>query len=216
MVDLISATIHFIDGTLVSLFDESMLLAYAFLFFLIFIETGIVISPPFLPGDSLLFLAGVLLASKGLWEVGLLFILLVFAAILGDSVNYSIGKYFGKKIIARGLIRQQSIDKAKEYFRRKGGKTIILARFIPLIRTVAPFVAGIGSMEYKKFLFFNIVGGFFWVLVTLGSGYFFGNLPIVKENLVLITILIVISSGIPIVYDFIAEKIRSERRLSSP
>lgn len=182
-------------------------LTYAVLFLIVFAETGLVVTP-FLPGDSLLFAAGAIsaLGSLNIWIVVLL---LIIAAIGGDTVNYWIGHFFGKKIVDNPnikFINQEHIDKTEQFYKKYGGKTIILARFVPIVRTFAPFVAGIGTMDYKKFLQFNVIGGVVWVgLFTLG-GYFFGNIPIIKENFHYTIIAIVILSVLPMFYEYIQHK----------
>jgi membrane-associated protein len=177
-------------------------LTYLLMFFVIFSETGFVLFT-FFPGDTLLFVAGTF-ASLGVIKLYWLFIILSLAAILGDSLNYSIGKYFGEEIlIKKRWVKEKNLIKTKRFFERNGAKTIILARFIPVIRSVAPFVAGVSEMKYKKFLSYNIIGGILWVALMLSLGYFFGNIPFVKNNFSLIIILIVILSWIPAILAWI-------------
>lgn len=180
------------------------ILTYAVLFLIVFAETGFVVTP-FLPGDSLLFAAGAI-AALGSLNIWMVVLLLMIAAIGGDTVNYWIGHFFGQKIVDNPNIRfinQEHIDKTEKFYKKYGGKTIILARFVPIVRTFAPFVAGIGTMDYKKFLQFNVIGGVAWVgLFTLG-GYFFGNIPIIKDNFHYTIIAIVILSVLPMVYEYI-------------
>ncbi len=171
---------------------------YAILFLIVFCETGLVVTP-FLPGDSLLFVAGALAAAGGM-NVHLLVVLLIVAAILGDAVNYAFGRYLGPKVFhdekARFLNRRHLMA-AHDFYVRHGGKTIIIARFIPIIRTYAPFVAGIGSMPYPRFALFNVTGAILWVVSLAYAGYFFGNVPWVKSNLSLVIIGIVVLSILP-------------------
>ncbi len=180
---------------------------YAILFLIIFCETGLVVTP-FLPGDSLLFVAGALAAAGGM-NVHLLVVLLIVAAILGDAVNYAFGRYLGPKVFhdekARFLNRRHLMA-AHDFYVRHGGKTIIIARFIPIIRTYAPFVAGIGSMPYPRFALFNVTGAILWVVSLAYAGYFFGNVPWVKKNLTLVIIGIVILSIMPVVIEFARHK----------
>lgn len=188
-----------IETLLTNLIASHSIYAYTLVFLVLFIETGIVIVP-FLPGDSIIFLLGALCFSRGLGEVFLIFVVLSLAAIFGDSFNYVIGRYFGNKIIARKWINKRYITKTENFYHKYGAKTIILARFVPIVRTIAPFVAGIGRMNYKRFVFFNIIGGIMWVLLFLFAGYFFGNIPIVKNNLSLVILLIIaISVLIPVI-----------------
>lgn len=166
---------------------------------------------PFLPGDSLLFAAGAIaaLGSLNIWVVVLL---LMIAAIAGDTVNYWIGHFFGEKIVDNPnikFINQEHIDKTEKFYKKYGGKTIILARFVPIVRTFAPFVAGIGTMDYKKFLQFNVIGGTLWVGLFTFGGYFFGNVPIIKQNFHYTIIAIIILSVIPMVYEYIQHKRRA-------
>lgn len=171
---------------------------YAILFGIIFAETGLVLIP-FLPGDSLLFAAGAF-AAIGSMNIFILLILLSIAAIAGDTVNYWIGYYFGDAMIANPKIplEKKHIAETNKFFARYGGKTIIMARFIPIVRTFAPFVAGVGKMNYKKFISYNIFGGLLWVFLGTLVGFFFGNIPFVKHNFSLIVIVIVLISVVPV------------------
>ena len=174
---------------------------YAIIFLIVFSETGFVFIP-FLPGDSLLFAAGAF-AALGSLNIGLVILCLIVAAFLGDMLNYWIGYFCGQKIIdnKRFPLNQSHIDKTQKFYDKHGGKTIILARFIPIIRTFAPFVAGIGKMKYGQFLIFNIIGGVLWVLSFSLAGYFFGNITTVKSNFSLVIIVIIIISVIPILLE---------------
>lgn len=189
-----------IDVHLAELVAEYGMWIYAILFLIIFCETGLVVTP-FLPGDSLLFVAGTLAAiGANNINVHLMVILLISAAILGDLVNYLIGKYFGEKLFSNPdskIFKQSYLDKTHEFYAKHGGKTIILARFVPIIRTFAPFVAGMGKMCYKQFGFYNIIGGIVWVTLFMYAGYFFGGLEIVQKNLKLLIVLIIVISVIP-------------------
>ena len=172
---------------------------------IIFLETGLVITP-FLPGDSLLFVLGAF-SAQGTFNVLLLFILLVIAAILGDSVNYWIGNYFGEKVFANSrFFRQEHLERTKEFYRKHGGKAIVLGRFAPIIRTFVPFVAGVGKMNYPRFLTYNILGAIVWIALFLFAGYFFGNLPLVEKNLTMIIYIIVVISFIPIILEYVRHK----------
>jgi membrane-associated protein len=185
-------------------------LTYILLFIVVFCETGLVFTP-FFPGDSLIFVAGTFASIEAL-NIFILFIILSLAAIIGDSVNYWVGHYFGKILLNnRKLIKQKYLERTKAFYKRHGGKTIIFARFIPIIRTFAPFVAGIGKMKYSRFLIFNITGGILWVFIFLFAGYFFGSIPFVKDNLSLVIILIIFVSIIPPIGRFLAEKIKKAK-----
>jgi membrane-associated protein len=171
---------------------------YLILFATVFAETGLVITP-FLPGDSLLFAAGAL-AAGGALRADYVFLLLSAAAILGDSANYAVGKYFGHLLIAaRGgrLLKKEHIDRTHRFFERYGGRTIILARFVPIVRTFAPFVAGIGEMSYPLFLLYNVTGGILWVAIFVYGGFYFGRMSVVKEHFTLVIFAIIIISALP-------------------
>ena len=183
---------------------------YAILFLVIFLETGFVVTP-FLPGDSLLFAAGTF-AALGSFNPVLLALLLIIAAILGDTVNYWIGSKVGEKVFTTEIkwIKKEYILKTQEFFAKHGGKTIFLARFVPIIRTFAPFVSGVGKMSYGYFLSYNIIGGITWVAIFVTAGFFFGNIPIIKENFSLVIIAIIILSLVPAGIE--AFKSRSEKK----
>ncbi len=181
--------------------------SYGLLFAVIFMETGLVVTP-FLPGDSLLFAAGALAASMGSFNIWLLWGLMVVAAFLGDTVNYWIGHYIGPRAFSMNskLLKKEYLDKAQAFYDKHGGKAIVLARFVPIVRTFAPFVAGVGKMNYGKFIAYNIIGGLAWVtLFTLG-GYFFGNIPVVKHNFHYVVVGIVLVSVVPIVIEMVKAK----------
>ena len=186
---------------------------YGLLFFVIFIETGFVV-PPFLPGDSLLFAAGTF-ASPALGsplKLGFLYILMCVAAIAGDTVNYWIGHYIGPRAFSGEVkfLKKEYLDRTHAFFEKHGGKTIIIARFIPIIRTFAPFVAGVGAMTYGRFIAYNVIGGVAWVsLFTLG-GYFFGNLPFVKDNFSFVVLAIIFISALPMLIEFVRNRARSK------
>jgi membrane-associated protein len=181
---------------------------YAILFTIIFAETGLVIAP-FLPGDSLLFAAGSLAAATGVMDPAMLVVLLSIAAILGDTVNYSIGKVFGIRVLQKfPFIKQEHITYTERFYEKHGGKTIILARFLPIVRTFAPFVAGIGTMNYSRFILYNVAGGIAWVASFIYLGFFFGNIPVVKRNFSLVIVGIIIVSVLPGVIEFVRHKLK--------
>jgi membrane-associated protein len=185
---------------------------YLILFLIIFCETGLVITP-FLPGDSLLFAAGAL-AARGSLDVFWLFVLLTIAAIVGDTVNYWIGHWVGPKIFHRENVRflnKKHLERTHEFYERYGGKTIIIARFVPIIRTFAPFVAGIGSMTYWRFIAYNVIGGIAWVGICVFAGYYFGNLAIVKNNFSLVIIAIVLISVLPMVVEYLRHRMNKAK-----
>jgi membrane-associated protein len=178
---------------------------YALLFAIIFSETGFVVTP-FLPGDSLLFAAGALSATAGSpLGAGWLFVLLTIAAVAGNTTNYSVGRYFGDKLLARypRIIKPEHLEKTHAFFEKYGGQTIIITRFVPLVRTFAPFVAGAGHMTYLKFTAYNVAGGVLWVGLFIYGGYFFGNLPVVKSNFSIVIVAIIILSVMPMVIEFL-------------
>lgn len=186
---------------------------YAIMFAIIFLETGVVVTP-FLPGDSLLFALGAF-AAKGSFDFWIMSLLLIAAAIIGDSVNYSIGRYFGKKVLEMEripMIKKEHIAKAHSFYEKHGPKTIILARFIPIVRTFAPFVAGIGEMNYSKFMAYNVFGAIFWVMSFMSLGYSFGNLDIVQKNFKLVMLGIIILSILPGIVEYLRERKRTQEQ----
>jgi len=180
-LSLIDLVIHF-DKYLPGLIETYGFWTYLILFLIIFCETGLVVMP-YLPGDSLLFIAGAL-AGTGYLNIEILIVALILAAVLGDTVNYWIGHIIGMKVLEKkfSLVRREHLEKTQEYFNRYGGLTIVIARFVPFIRTFAPFLAGVGKMRYRWFISYNIIGGALWVLGFVLAGYFFGSIPIVQQN----------------------------------
>jgi membrane-associated protein len=208
---IIDIALH-LDRYLSAIIQHYGLWTYAILFAVIFIETGFVVLP-FLPGDSLLFAAGTFAALKAL-NIGWLIGLLAGAAIVGDTVNYWVGHFVGPKVFHREksrFFKKEYLDRTHAFFEKYGGKTIIIARFVPIIRSFAPFVAGIGRMSYGKFIAFNVIGGAGWVLLLTGAGYFFGNIPVVKKNFSLAILVIIIISTIPAVTEALRHR-RKPRR----
>ncbi|MBV8042902.1 DedA family protein [Pluralibacter sp.] len=211
-MDLIRFLIDFIlhiDVHLAELVANYGVWVYAILFLILFCETGLVVTP-FLPGDSLLFVAGALsaLPTNDL-NVHLMVALMVVAAIIGDAVNYTIGRVFGEKLFSNPnskIFRRSYLDKTHAFYEKHGGKTIILARFVPIVRTFAPFVAGMGHMSYRHFAAYNVVGALLWVLLFTYAGYLFGDLPIVQENLKLLIVAIIVLSILPGVIEIIRHK----------
>jgi membrane-associated protein len=188
---------------------------YLLLFFVIFMETGFVVTP-FLPGDSLLFAAGTF-ASPALGSslnLFLLWVLMCGAAILGDTVNYWIGHYIGPRAFSGEIrfLKKEYIDRTHEFFEKYGGKTIVIARFIPIVRTFAPFVAGVGAMGYGRFIFYNVIGGVAWVTLFVFGGYFFGSLPFVKNNFSLVVIAIIVISVMPAVYEVVRNRMHPSNK----
>lgn len=204
---MISTLIDFIlhiDQHLVEISAQYGVWIYAVLFLIIFCETGLVVTP-FLPGDSLLFAAGGI-AAVGSMNIHVMIALLLAAAILGDAVNFMIGKFFGRKLFANPdskIFRQSYLEKTHAFYEKHGGKTIIIARFVPIVRTFAPFVAGMGSMHYGTFIRYNIIGAVLWVLSFSYAGYFFANIPVVKNNLALVMVAIIVISILPGVIEVI-------------
>ncbi|MDK4536997.1 DedA family protein [Kingella kingae] len=209
MIATIIDFILHIDQHLVALTAQYGAWLYAILFWIVFCETGLVVTP-FLPGDSLLFAAGaVAAASQGNLNVHAVVGVLLIAAILGDAVNFAIGKYFGAKLFANPnskIFKQEYLHKTHAFYEKYGGKTIILARFVPIVRTFAPFVAGMGDMNYSKFIRYNIIGALAWVLSLTYLGYWFGNLPIVKGNFGKVVIGIIVVSVLPMIIEMVKAK----------
>lgn len=206
MSTLIDYLVHF-DKHLVFIAQHFGYWSYLILFLVVFAETGLVVTP-FLPGDSLLFVVGAFSAT-GAFHPLVASVTLILAAIIGDSVNYTIGRYFGKKLVASKysrFINKDHLDKTHHFFKKYGGKTIILARFIPFVRTFAPFVAGFIHMDYRRFFLYNVIGGVLWVVFFVMIGFWFGNIPIIKNNLSLVMLIIVIASVIPAIAGFIKAK----------
>jgi membrane-associated protein len=208
-MEIISFVVDFflhIDRHLGELITTYGTATYAILFVTIFIETGLVFTP-FLPGDSLLFAAGAF-AALGSLNIWLLLGLLMVAAILGDTVNYWIGHFFGEQLVAnpRIPIKKEHIEETQRFFEKHGGKTIVLARYVPIVRTFAPFVAGIGKMSYGHFISYNIIGGVSWVAIATGAGFFFGNIPVVQEHFSLIVLGIVAVSVVPMLVPMVKKQ----------
>ncbi|HNR19068.1 MAG TPA: DedA family protein [Bacteroidia bacterium] len=207
-MEYIQALIDFIlhiDKHLADIISQYGTLTYVILFLIIFCETGLVVTP-FLPGDSLLFAAGALAANPAMGlNVHLIVVLLIIAAILGDTVNYHVGKYIGPKAFSGKVkfIKKEYLEKTQAFYHKHGGKTIIYARFVPIVRTFAPFVAGIGTMNYSRFISFNVIGALIWVIVFTYLGYLFGDLPFVQGNFSKIIIVIILVSVLPIVWEMI-------------
>ena len=213
-MDLLPQLIDFIlhiDTHLDAIIRQYGVWTYAILFLIIFVETGLVVMP-LLPGDSLLFAAGAF-ASRGALSPFVLFVLLSVAAILGDTVNYWIGHYIGPRA-ERGLrfVKKEYLERTHAFYERHGGKTIIIARFMPIVRTFAPFVAGIGAMQYTRFLFYNVCGGVLWIGLFTFAGYFFGNIPAVEHNFELVILAIIFVSILPGVIEYVRHRIRSGAR----
>ncbi|OPY83540.1 MAG: Inner membrane protein YqjA [Syntrophorhabdus sp. PtaU1.Bin153] len=201
-----------IDQHLSIIIQDYGVWTYLILFFIIFLETGLVVTP-LLPGDSLLFAAGTF-AAKGDLDEWWLFALLSAAAIAGDTVNYWIGVYVGPKVFHRENVRflnRKYLDRTHQFYEKYGGKTIVIARFIPIIRTFAPFVAGIGSMTYWRFISYNIIGGVAWIGLCIFAGHYFGNLPVVKENFSLVIVAIVFISILPGIIEFLRHRLSARQ-----
>ena len=202
---LIDLFLH-LDEHLANIINQYGTWTYAILFLIIFMETGFVVTP-FLPGDSLLFAAGTLAPLSGL-NIWLIIVLLIIAAIAGDTVNYWIGHYLGERAYNIKWIKREYLDRTHAFFEKHGGKTIFLARFVPIVRTFAPFVAGMGKMSYGYFFSYNVFGGIVWVVLFTLLGFFFGNIPFVKANFELVIIAIIVVSVVPAVWE--AWKARQE------
>lgn len=200
-----------IDKHLSTIIQSYGLWTYLILFLIIFLETGLVVTP-LLPGDSLLFAAGTFAAIEAL-DITWLFVLLSVAAIAGDTANYWIGAYIGPKVFHKEKVRflnREYLDRTHQFYEKYGGKTIVIARFIPIIRTFAPFVAGIGSMAYWRFISYNVIGGVAWIAACVFAGYYFGNLPVVKENFSLVILAIVFISILPGIVEYLRHRFAAE------
>jgi membrane-associated protein len=212
MTDVIDFFLH-AERHLVWFIQNHGLWIYALLFLIIFCETGLVVTP-FLPGDSLLFAVGALAAQNLLsWQV--ITPLLLVAAILGDSVNYAIGKWVGPKVFhyeSSRFFRKEYLMKAHAFYEKYGGRAIVLARFVPIVRTFAPFVAGIGAMNYPKFFLYNVTGAILWIGLFLGGGYFFGALPFVQKNMKVVILGIIIISALPIAWEIVAAQLEKRKK----
>ncbi len=202
MLTLLDFLLH-VDTHLLDIIAHYGSTVYVFLFLIIFVETGLVVVP-FLPGDSLLFVAGAFCAS-GVLSMPLLMALLIVAAIIGDATNYTIGKHFGLRVFTK-FIKKEHLAKTEAFYEEYGKKTIIIARFVPIIRTLAPFVAGIGRMNFASFFKYNVIGGIIWVVSLMLAGYIFGRIPFIKENLTAIVIGIVIVSILPALWHVVKKK----------
>jgi len=210
LATLMDVLIH-LDRHLLELVANYGAWVYGILFLIVFCETGLVVTP-FLPGDSLLFVAGTI-AGGGALNAHLLVALLIAAAIAGDSLNYAIGHFLGPRVFRyedSWFFKKAYIEKTHSYFERYGGRTIIIARFVPIVRTYAPFVAGIGRMDYRRFLFFNVSGAVVWVVSLIYAGYFFGNIPVVKNNLTAVIFGIILLSISPGIIEFARHKLRAQ------
>ncbi|HEY0972255.1 MAG TPA: DedA family protein [Gemmatimonadales bacterium] len=215
-MDAVSALIDFIlhvDVHLAAIVQQYGLWTYAVLVAIIFCETGLVVTP-FLPGDSLLFATGALAATSTL-DVGLLFVLLTIAAILGDAVNYWMGKHIGTKLFDGRIpyLKQEHLDRTHAFYEKYGGKAIVIARFVPIVRTVAPFVAGCGSMTYSRFALYNVLGAILWIGSMLFGGFFFGNIPVVRDNFGIVVIAIIVISLVPVVVETVRGFMPSRSRV---
>lgn len=197
-----------LDKNLAMVIGQYGAATYGFLFFVIFMETGFVVTP-FLPGDSLIFAAAALSATSSL-NIFILYILLILAAVLGDTVNYWIGHFIGPKVFEgeHKLIKKEYLIRTQKFYDKYGGQAITIGRFVPIVRTFVPFVAGIAKMSYKYFIIYNILGGILWVSLFTWTGYFFGNLPFVKANFHYVVVVIILISLTPIIYEFVKSKIR--------
>ena len=210
LLDNFLALFRDLPGFLDSFIQEHGVGVYALLFAIIFAETGLVVTP-FLPGDSLLFTVGAI-AARGSLNVWTITLALIVAAVLGDAVNYHIGRFIGPRVFSKDastrgtlierLLNRRHLDRAHVFFEKYGGKAVVLGRFVPIVRTFVPFVAGAGAMSYGKFVWFNIAGGVLWVVACTAAGYFFGNIPFVKKNFELVVVGIIVVSVIPIVVEY--------------
>ncbi len=202
-----------LDAHLLALVQEYGVWVYAILFCIIFAETGLVVAP-FLPGDSLLFVIGAL-CGMGSLELEVAMPLLILAAFAGDNTNYWIGRLLGLRLLERAgprFIKHEHLEKTHAFYEKHGGKTVIFARFLPIIRTFAPFVAGIGTMNYRHYLMFSLAGGISWIGSLILAGYFFGNIPVIKDNLTLMILVIVVISFVPAILEFLKHRRQQAKR----
>jgi membrane-associated protein len=219
LVDLLRWFVDFflhLDQHLSEVIQRYGATTYLLLFLIVFLETGLVVTP-LLPGDSLLFAAGTF-AAMGHLRLWWLFLILCAAAILGDTVNYAIGARLGPRVFhfpKSRFFNPEHLKKTHAFYEKYGGKTIVIARFVPIVRTFAPFVAGIGQMSYWQFLSYNVVGGVLWVSICLFSGYFFGNLPVVKKNFSVVVIAIVLISLLPAVIEYLKHRAEAKRKAAA-
>jgi len=210
LMEIINFLLH-IDKSLANIINLFGPFTYIILFLIIFAETGLVVTP-FLPGDSLIFAVGTLAGGNYL-NISIIYIILLIAAILGDTVNYWVGHHLGARVFSKEksrIFKREYLEKTNEFYKKHGGKTIILARFVPIVRTFAPFVAGVGKMHYGTFLIYNVAGGFIWVTSLTFAGYFFGQMPFVKANFEFVVIGIVILSLFPMLIEFTKHKYASK------
>jgi membrane-associated protein len=220
LIDLIKTLVEYIlhlDKYLGQVVQTYHTWTYLLMFFIIFMETGFVITP-FLPGDSLLFAAGTLAGLGNYLNIVLLFVVFAGAAIAGDTANYWIGHYIGPRAFSGNIrfLKKEYMDRTHAFYEKHGGKTIIIARFIPIIRTFAPFVGGIGAMTYPKFIAYNVIGGVAWVSLFLFGGFFFGKLPIVQQNFSFVLIAIILISLLPVAYEFIRSRQSARKSPETP
>ncbi len=215
IVNLLNTILH-LDKVLKDIILTYHTWTYLIMFFVIFMETGFVVTP-FLPGDSLIFAAGAF-AGLGSLHVGILFVVLALAAIAGDTANYWIGHYIGPRAFSGNIrfLKKEYIDRTHAFFEKYGGKTIIIARFIPIIRTFAPFVAGVGAMTYPKFIAYNVIGGLAWVALFTFLGYFFGNLPVVQDNFTFVILAIIFISVLPAIIEVVRSRQAARKQPEPP
>ncbi|MEN6560719.1 MAG: DedA family protein [Acidobacteriota bacterium] len=217
LVRKIADIVLHLDRYLGAIISQYGLWTYSILFVVIFIETGLVIMP-FLPGDSLLFAAGTF-AAAGSLDARVLVVVLAAAAVIGDTVNYWIGRRLGQRAFSKDgarFFKKEYLDRTHAFYEKHGGKTIIIARFVPIIRTFAPFVAGIGRMSYGRFLSFNVLGGAGWVLLLVGAGYFFGAIPFVRKNFSVAILAIILISALPIAVEYLRNRRRKRAAIPKP